>query len=43
MPMNGDMTEGVAFIIVNSEEQAKFGAAVLNNYQLDKNHLLSAC
>lgn len=46
MPMSETeqgMTEGVAFILVGSEEQAKFAAALMNGYQLDKNHLLSAC
>lgn len=44
MPFDAEgMTEGVAFIQVNSEEQAKLGAAIINNHQLDKNHLLSAC
>lgn len=43
MPFQGDTTEGVAFILCKDEEQAKFGAAVLNNYKLDKNHLLAAC
>jgi hypothetical protein len=44
MPFDAEgNTEGVAFIQVNSEEQAKLGAAIINNHQLDKNHLLSAC
>lgn len=45
MPLNPEtqMTDGVAFILASSEEQAKFAAALMNGYQLDKNHLLSAC
>ncbi len=45
MPFNddGSMTEGVAFVLANSEEQAKLGAAIINGHPLDKNHLLSAC
>ena len=44
MPLNDEgMTDGVAFILASSEEQAKLGAAIMNGYQLDKNHLLSAC
>ena len=44
MPFNDEgMTEGVAFVLANSEEQAKLGAAIINNHPLDKNHLLSAC
>ena len=43
MPLNdAGMTDGVAFVLVSSEEQAKLGAAILNGHQLDKNHLLSA-
>lgn len=43
MPLNDEgMTEGVAFVLTSSEEQAKLGAAIMNGYQLDKNHLLSA-
>ena len=44
MPLNEDtkMTDGVAFIQASNEEQAKFAAAIMNGYQLDKNHLLSA-
>lgn len=43
MPLNDEgMTDGVAFILANSEEHAKLGAAIMNGYQLDKNHLLSA-
>jgi hypothetical protein len=44
MPFSEDgMTEGVAFVLANSEEQAKLGAAIINGHPLDKNHLLSAC
>ena len=44
MPFDAEgNTEGVAFIQASSEEQAKLGAAIINNHQLDKNHLLSAC
>jgi len=44
MPFNAEgMTEGVAFVLTNSEEQAKLGAAIINNHPLDKNHMLSAC
>ncbi len=43
MPLNDEgMTDGVAFVLASSEEQAKLGAAIMNGYQLDKNHLLSA-
>jgi translation initiation factor 3 subunit B len=43
MPLNDEgMTEGVAFVVASSEEQAKLGAAIINDYQLDKSHLLSA-
>lgn len=43
MPLNDDgNTDGVAFVLASSEEQAKLGAAIMNGYQLDKNHLLSA-
>lgn len=43
MPLNEEgLTDGVAFILASSEEQAKLGAAIMNGYQLDKNHLLSA-
>jgi hypothetical protein len=43
MPLNDEgMTEGVAFILAQNEEKAKLGAAILNGYQLDRNHLLSA-
>lgn len=44
MPFNAEgMTDGVAFVLATSEEQAKLGAAIINDYPLDKNHLLSAC
>jgi hypothetical protein len=43
MPLNDQgMTDGVAFILASSEEQAKYAAAIFNGYQLDKNHLLAA-
>jgi len=43
MPLNeAGMTDGVAFVLASSEEQAKQGAALLNGHQLDKNHLLSS-
>jgi hypothetical protein len=44
MPLNDQgMTDGVAFVLASSEEQAKLGAAIINGHPLDKNHLLSAC
>jgi len=44
MPLNEEgNTEGVAFVLATSEEQAKLGAAIINDYPLDKSHLLSAC
>lgn len=44
MPLNAEgNTEGVAFVLANTEEQAKLGAAIINGHPLDKNHLLSAC
>lgn len=43
MPLtDAKMTKGVAFILASSEENAKFLAASMNNYQFDKKHLLSA-
>jgi len=43
MPLNSQgMTEGVAFFLAASEEKAKLAAAIMNNYQFDKKHLLSA-
>ena len=33
MPLNDEgMTEGVAFVLASSEEQAKLGAAIINDY-----------
>ncbi len=44
MPINEQgNTEGCAFVLASSEDQAKFAAALMNNYQFDKKHLLSAC
>jgi len=43
MPLNSEgMTNGVAFFLAASEEKAKLAAAIMNNYQFDKKHLLSA-
>lgn len=43
MNFNDDgMSDGVAYVLASSEEQAKLGAAIINGYQLDKSHLLSA-
>eukprot|EP00347_Sterkiella_histriomuscorum_P005175 403357608 len=43
MPLdaNGN-TQGVAFFVAASEEKAKLAAAIMNDYQFDKKHLLSA-
>lgn len=33
MPLGDDaMTDGVAFVLASSEEQAKLGAAIMNGY-----------
>ena len=42
MPFNGDTTAGCGFIKLESEEKAKFAAALLNGHALDKKHTFSA-
>lgn len=43
MPLDSNgMTYGCAFFLAASEEKAKLAAAIMNNYQFDKKHLLSA-
>ena len=42
MPFDGDMTAGCGFIKLETEEKAKFAAALLNGHALDKKHTFAA-
>ena len=40
---NTEETYGVAFVRMNNEENARFGAAIFDNFKLTKNNIFATC